>query len=107
MTKDRTLRLVQGERKPERPRPAVITRGQISAYYRRRVQRSFRDLWSNEDATLNKVAGNVMQGRHEWLGQGRMDLGFTAESFRTRYISESKTEEKPRVAAASSGAASW
>jgi hypothetical protein len=70
---------------------------------RRRVQRSFRDLWSNEDATLNKVAGNVMQGRHEWLGQGRMDLGFTAESFRTRYISESKTEEKPRVAAASSG----
>ena len=68
---------------------------------RRRVQRSFRDLWSNEDATLNKVAGNVMQGRHEWLGQGRMDLGFTAESFRTRYISESKTEEKPRVAAAS------
>jgi hypothetical protein len=68
---------------------------------RRRVQRSFRDLWSNEDTALNKVAGNVMQGRHEWLAQGRMDLGFTAESFRTRYISERQGEEKPRVAAAS------
>jgi hypothetical protein len=68
---------------------------------RRRVRKSFRDLWSNDDTVLNKVAGNVMQGRHEWLGQGRMDLGFTAESFRTRHISERQPEEKPRVAAAS------
>jgi hypothetical protein len=68
---------------------------------RRRVRRSFRDLWSNDDTALNKVAGNVMQGRHEWLAKGRMDLGFTAESFRTRYITERQPEEKPRVAAAS------
>jgi hypothetical protein len=68
---------------------------------RRRVRRSFRDLWSNDDTALNEVAGNVMQGGHEWLAKGRMDLGLTAESFRTRYITERQPEEKPRVAAAS------
>jgi alkylation response protein AidB-like acyl-CoA dehydrogenase len=51
---------------------------------RRRVQRLFRDLWSNEDAGRNRVAASVMQGEQTWLEQGAMDIGLTAEAFKTR-----------------------
>lgn len=70
---------------------------------RRRVQASFKALWSNDDAKLNEVAARVMKGEDVWLAEGRMDLGFTPESFKPHALTAGKpTEiEAPKVAAAS------
>jgi len=64
----------------------------------RRVQSSFKALWSNEDGALNKVAAHVMGGEHTWLSQGRLDLGFTPEQFQARFMTKSSNgagSEKP------------
>ncbi len=55
---------------------------------RRKVRRLFQDLWSNEDAGKNRLAAAVMQGDHVWLEDGRLDLGFGAEAFKTRSITQ-------------------
>jgi len=70
---------------------------------RRRVQQHFRALWRNDDARLTAAAADVVKGRHAWIEQGRMDLGFTQESFKTRFITERPAQEapQPQVAAAS------
>jgi len=71
---------------------------------RRRVQASFKALWSNDDTKLNQVASRVMKGEDTWLAEGRMDLGYTPESFKTHFLTAEKraTEaEAPKVAAAS------
>jgi alkylation response protein AidB-like acyl-CoA dehydrogenase len=54
----------------------------------RRVRRSFRDLWSNDDARKNQVAASVMKGEQQWLEQGAFGCGYTPESFRTRAITD-------------------
>jgi len=66
---------------------------------RRKVRQLFRDLWRNEDAQLNQVAGDVLKGRYAWLPEGRLDLGLTEESFKTRSYREAVG--RPKVAAAS------
>src|SRR4029077_11925072 len=53
---------------------------------RRKVRRLFRDLWANEDARKNQVAAGVMQGGQVWLEKGAMDIGLTAEAFKTRSL---------------------
>jgi alkylation response protein AidB-like acyl-CoA dehydrogenase len=70
---------------------------------RRRVRASFKALWSNEDAKLNQVASRVMKGEDVWLAEGRMDLGYTPESFKTHFLTAEKRAETepPKVAAAS------
>ena len=71
---------------------------------RRKVQMLFRSLWSNEDARRNHVVASVMKGQHLWLQEGRMDLGFTAESFKTRAFTDrggTAASSKPEIAAAS------
>ncbi len=69
---------------------------------RRRVRASFKALWSNDDARLNQVAARVMKGDDVWLAAGRMDPGFTAESFKTHFLTADRREsEQPKVAAAS------
>ena len=69
---------------------------------RRRVKQSFAALWRNEDAQLNKVAARVMKGEDVWLAEGRMDLGLTADDFKTHFItSDRNVSEPPKVAAAS------
>ena len=55
---------------------------------RRRVRRLFQDLWSNEDARRNQLAASVMKGEHLWLEQGRLDLGFAADAFKTRSVTQ-------------------
>jgi hypothetical protein len=55
------------------------------------------------DASLNKVAASVIRGQHAWLEEGRMPLGLTADSFRTKFLTA--REEKagaPRQQAAAS-----
>ncbi len=63
----------------------------------RRVRRAFRDLWVNDDNSMNKVAAQVMNGEHTWLAEGRLDMGFTAEEFKTKFVTK-RPEAKAAVA---------
>jgi alkylation response protein AidB-like acyl-CoA dehydrogenase len=60
---------------------------------RRRVRRLFQDLWSNEDARRNQLAASVMKGEHLWLEQGRLDLGFAPDAFKTRSVTQAGAAE--------------
>ncbi len=71
---------------------------------RRKVERSFHDLWRNDDARLNRVAAAVLGGDHRWVEAGRFDHGLTAEAFKTRAVSDRLAEKPPtgpRLAAVS------
>jgi alkylation response protein AidB-like acyl-CoA dehydrogenase len=59
---------------------------------RRKVNRLFRELWSNDDALKNKVAASVMGGKHAWLESGILDLGLTDAAFQTRSLVEWKAK---------------
>ena len=63
----------------------------------RKVQRLFRDLWRNDDDRKNAVTARVMDGEFSWLEEGRLDVGLSPESFKTRFLTQ-ETEE-PRKAA--------
>jgi hypothetical protein len=49
----------------------------------RKVRKLFRDLWRNDDALKNRVAGTVLRGSDAWLEKGIIDL-LTPEAFKTR-----------------------
>jgi hypothetical protein len=66
---------------------------------RRKVRRLFHDLWRNEDAAKNRVAAGVMRGEQAWLEQGAMDIGLTAEAFKTRSLLAQRRKGRERVAA--------
>jgi alkylation response protein AidB-like acyl-CoA dehydrogenase len=66
---------------------------------RRKVRRLFHDLWRNDDAEKNRVAASVMRGEQAWLEQGAMDIGLTAEAFKTRSLLAQRRERAERVAA--------
>jgi alkylation response protein AidB-like acyl-CoA dehydrogenase len=55
---------------------------------RRRIKRWFNDLWRNEDALKNAVAGDLLGGKHEWMLDGALDMGWTAEAFEPRSFTE-------------------
>jgi alkylation response protein AidB-like acyl-CoA dehydrogenase len=55
---------------------------------RRRVKRHFHDLWSNDDAVKGKIAAQVMNGEHLWLVKGTMELGLSADDFRTKALTD-------------------
>jgi hypothetical protein len=63
----------------------------------RKVQRLFRDLWHHDDDRKNVLTGRIMDGEFSWLEEGRLDVGLTPESFKTRFLTQ-ETEE-PRKAA--------
>jgi hypothetical protein len=67
---------------------AEVLAGAFCRNSRRRVRRLFRDLWRNEDVRKNQLAASVMKGDHLWLEQGRLDLGFDAEAFKTRAVTQ-------------------
>jgi len=70
---------------------------------RRRVNRLFHDLWSNDDASKNAAAANVIAGQHAWLEEGRLNLGLTPESFQTKFLTQVRATEaarEPKVASA-------
>jgi hypothetical protein len=93
------------EKGGEEGKRAIDLADQFCRSARRRVRRSFQDLWSNDDDRKNKLAGNVMKGEFEWLLQGSMGLGLDAEDFKTRALTaqEPKTvQEKPKAVAAAS-----
>jgi alkylation response protein AidB-like acyl-CoA dehydrogenase len=55
---------------------------------RRKVQRLFRSLWSNDDAAKNRVAAELLRGDLDWLRAGALDMGWDLETFRPRPISQ-------------------
>jgi alkylation response protein AidB-like acyl-CoA dehydrogenase len=65
----------------------------------RKVGRSFRDLWRNDDDRKNDLTKGVMNGDFAWLEEGRLDVGLDAESFQTRYV----TRAADRGASAATG----
>ncbi len=65
----------------------------------RKVGRSFRDLWRNDDARKNDLTKDVMNGDFAWLEEGRLDVGLVAESFQTRFV----TRAADRGASAAAG----
>jgi len=67
---------------------------------RRKVEASFKSLWSNDDAKLNAVCADVMKGADEWLLEGRLPMGFQPDDYKTRFLSTVQTDV-PKVAAAS------
>ncbi|MBM4267257.1 MAG: acyl-CoA dehydrogenase [Deltaproteobacteria bacterium] len=69
---------------------------------RRKVARLFQSLWANDDDVKNKVAADVMGGRHEWLEKGTLDMHFDAESFKTRAITDFRPAETERQRSAAS-----
>jgi hypothetical protein len=69
---------------------------------RRRVRRLFRDLWRNDDARKNQLAASVMKGDHAWLEEGRLDLGFGPDAFKTRSLTQARVPQpEPKRAAES------
>jgi hypothetical protein len=56
-------------------------------------------LWSNEDAGKNRVAASVMQGEQVWLEAGAMNIGLTAEAFKTRSLLAQRRESSERASA--------
>jgi Acyl-CoA dehydrogenase, C-terminal domain len=66
---------------------------------RRKVRRLFLDPWSNEDARKKRVAASVMGGEQVWLEQGAMDIGLTAEAFKTRSLLAQRRAHPEHVAA--------
>lgn len=66
---------------------------------RRKVQASFKSLWSNDDAKLNAACAEVMKGSDEWLLDGRLPMGFQPDDYKTRFLSAPNAA--PKVAAAS------
>jgi alkylation response protein AidB-like acyl-CoA dehydrogenase len=68
---------------------------------RRKVRRLFADLWSNEDARLNRIASRVLAGEESWLEKGILDIGLTPEAFKTRSIlsQRGRPDDRKRVTA--------
>ena len=67
---------------------------------RRKVQASFKALWSNDDAKLTAVCSEVMKGGDEWLLEGRLPMGFQPDDYKTRFLSTAPAAA-PKIAAAS------
>jgi alkylation response protein AidB-like acyl-CoA dehydrogenase len=57
---------------------------------RRKVQRLFHDLWSNDDARKNRLAASVMKGEHHLLAEGALGLGLAPEAFAPRSLLTSR-----------------
>jgi alkylation response protein AidB-like acyl-CoA dehydrogenase len=58
---------------------------------RRRVDRLFQDLWSNDDARRYRAAVGVLEGRHAWLERGILGRPAAAAP---------EAERRPRIGAA-------
>ncbi len=55
---------------------------------RRRVRGLFRALWHNDDAATYRLGQDVLEGRHSWLENEAMGIGYTAEDMRPRRLSD-------------------
>ncbi len=54
----------------------------------RRVRGLFHDLWHNDDAATYRLGQDVLEGRHTWLENEAMGIGYSAEEMRPRRMSD-------------------
>jgi alkylation response protein AidB-like acyl-CoA dehydrogenase len=66
---------------------------------RRKVRRLFNDLWRNDDDLKNALTARVMSGEFAWLEEGRLDVGLTAEAFKTRFLTQTSERDERKPAA--------
>ena len=85
-------RHLHDDREPEAARAAELA-DVFCRESRRRVRRLFQDLWRNDDAGKNRLAAGVMKGEHTWLEQGRLDLEFGPDAFKTRSLTQQRAPE--------------
>jgi len=55
---------------------------------RRRARRWLRELWLNHDERKNHLGRGVLEGRHRWLEEGIMPLGYEAEDLAPPSVKE-------------------
>jgi alkylation response protein AidB-like acyl-CoA dehydrogenase len=82
-------RQLGAERHPDAER-AVELADLFCRNARRKVQRLFHDLWSNDDARKNRLAASVMKGEHRLLAEGALGLGLAPEAFAPRSLLTSR-----------------
>ena len=70
---------------PRREQRARARRPLLPRRRSRKVQRLFRDLWSNDDALKNTVAASVMRGGTPGSSRAS-DIGLTPEAFKTKSL---------------------
>jgi alkylation response protein AidB-like acyl-CoA dehydrogenase len=62
-----------GREHPERAEQAVELADVFCRQARRRIDTLFTELWANEDDANHALAGEVLDGRYEWLEEGIID----------------------------------
>jgi alkylation response protein AidB-like acyl-CoA dehydrogenase len=85
-------RQLQDDRAPEAAQAADLA-DVFCWESRRRVRRLFQDLWSNEDAEKNRLAASVMKGEHSWLEEGRLDMLYGPDAFKTKSVTQPRVAE--------------
>jgi alkylation response protein AidB-like acyl-CoA dehydrogenase len=78
-------RALLAERHPDAER-AVELADLFCRNARRKAQRLFAQLWSNDDARKNRLAASVMKGDYHLLAEGTVDLGRGPETFQPRSL---------------------
>jgi len=62
------------KRDPAAGRRAVAVADLFCRQARGRVRTKFKDLWRNTDVRTYRVAQEVLQGEHQWLERGMVEL---------------------------------
>lgn len=67
----------------------------------RKVKSSFKALWANDDAKMNRVAAKLLKGEYAWLEGGRITFDLPSEKYRAVKFSDRAAADAPPAAAAS------
>ena len=86
-------RQLMDERHPEREN-AMELADLFCRNSRRKVDRLFQDLWSNEDTRKNQLAVSVLKDEHRWLSEEVMDLSLAPEALQARSIFREQSAAK-------------
>ncbi len=68
---------------PEAPKAEALAE-QFCSGARRKIQRLFHALWSNDDRSAYRTGRAVLAGEHAWLEKGGVGLGLTVEDLRPK-----------------------
>jgi len=84
-------------RKAGRPEAAQNAKlaDHFCATHARKVDQLFDALWHNDDARSYALGRDVLAGRHDWLEQGVIGLGYSVDDLRPRVPGESREPAVP------------
>jgi len=77
--------------RPEAPQNAKLA-DHFCLTHGRKVDDLFHALWHNDDVRAYALGRDVLAGRHEWLEQGGIGLGYSVEELRPRVPGEAREE---------------